>query len=192
MGIVRLPIVLLLLLVSAACGQTNVSKLLEQGLKSAVAALTPIPDAEKQEVLTATATLLSKHVKFHPDGTASSIYHGGSPWRVEWRKLVVQTITKQAVSEADRLNGLTRRYLVGLACDACRDWKPNTTAWSEWRQVGFIQFPTAIVVEERNGVLTARGNANLPKFSPGPGPSITDKQVPARGDGLPPGMTRRR
>jgi hypothetical protein len=188
---VRVPLLILpLLLASAACGQTNVSKLLEQGLKGAVATLTPVPDAEKQEVLTATATLLAKHVTFRPDGTASSTYHGSSQWPVEWRKLVVRTITKQAVSDADRLNGITRRYHAGLACDASRDWKPGTSAWSEWRQFGFVQFPSSIHVEERNGVLTARGNTQLPKFSPGPGPSITDKQAPAKNDGLPPGMTR--
>ena len=187
----RVPALILpLLLVSVASGQTNVSKLLEQGLKGAVATLTPVPATEQQEALTAAATLLAKHVTFRPDGTASSTYHGGSQWPVEWRQLVVRTITKQAVADADRLNGVTRRYLAGLACDASRDWKPGTTAWSEWRQFGFIHFPSAIIVEEKAGVLTARGNTELPKFSPGPGPSIMDKQAPAKSDGLPPGMTR--
>ncbi len=187
----RIPIFLLpFLLVTAVSGQTNVTKLLEQGLKGAAATLTPLPDAEKKEVLTATATLLAKHVTFRPDGTASSTYHGSSQWPVEWRKLVVRTITKQAVSDADRLNGVTRRYLAGLACEACRDWKPGTSAWSEWRQFGFVQFPSTITVEEKNGVLTAHGNTQLPKFSPGPGPSIMDKQAPTKNDGLPPGMTR--
>ena len=185
----RVPL-LLLLLASAVCGQTNVSKLLEEGLKGAVSTLTPVPAAEQKEVLTATATLLSKHVTFRPDGTASSTYHGSSQWPVEWRKLVVRTITKQAVSDADRLNGVTRRYLASLGCDASRDWKPGTSAWSEWRQFGFVQFPSAITVEEKNGVLTARGNTEFPKFSPGPGPSIMDKHAPTKNDGLPPGMTR--
>ena len=185
----RIP-TLLLLLASAACGQTNVSKLLELGLRDAVATLTPVPDAEKKVVLTATATLLAKHVTFRPDGTASSTYHGKSQWPIEWRKLVVRTITKQAVSDADRLNGVTRRYHAGLGCDACRDWKPETIAWSEWRQTGFIYFPSAITVEEKNGVLTATGNSQLPSFLPGPGPSIMDKHAPAKNDGLPPGMTR--
>jgi hypothetical protein len=186
---VRVP-TLLLLLASVACGQTNVSKLLEQGLTEAATSLTYVPADEKKVVLTTTATLLAKHVTFRPDGTASSTYHGSAQWPVEWRKLVVRMITKQAVSDADRLNGVTRRYHASLACEACRDWKPGTTAWSEWRQFGFVQFPFAIIVEEKNGVLTARGNAQLPKFSPGPGPSIMDKQTPAKNDGLPPGMTR--
>jgi hypothetical protein len=181
---------LLVLLASTAYGQTNVSKVLEQGLKGAVATLTPVPDAEKLEVLTAIATLLSKHVTFRPDGTASATYHRSSQWPVEWRKLVVRSITKQAVSDADRLNGVTRRYHASLACDACRDWKPGTTAWSEWRQFGFISFPSAIVVEEKGGVLAASGNTELPQFSPGPGPSIMDKHAAAKTDGLPPGMTR--
>jgi len=190
-GTGRVPAFLLpLLLASVASGQTNVQKVLEQGLKGAVATLTPVPAAEQKEVLAATATLLAKHVNFRPDGTASATYQRSSAWPVEWRKLVVRTITKQAVSDADRLNGVTRRYLAGLACDACRDWKPGTSAWSEWRQFGFVQFPSAITVEEKAGMLTARGNTHLPKFSPGPGPSIMDNQAPAKNDGLPPGMTR--
>jgi hypothetical protein len=189
-GTVR-ALTFLLLLASAACGQTNVSKLLEQGMKDAVVTLTPVSAAEKTEVLTAAATLLAKHVTFRPDGTASSTYYGKSQWPVEWRKLVVRTIAKQAVSDADQLNGVTRRYHALLACDACRDWKPDTTAWSEWGQTGFLYFPSAIIVEEKNGVLTARGNDKLPSFSPGPGPSIMDKQAPGtKSDGLPPGMTR--
>lgn len=185
----RIPVVLLIL-ASVACGQTNLSKLLEQGLTEAATSLTYVPADEKQEVLAATAALLARHVTFRPDGTASATYHGSSQWPIEWRKLVVRMITKQAVSDADRLNGVTRRYHASLACDACRDWKPGTTAWSEWRQIGFVLFPSAIIVQEKNGVLTARGNAQLPKFSPGPGPSIMDKHAPAKNGGLPPGMTR--
>ena len=185
----RIP-TLLLLLASAACGQTNVSKRLELGLKDAVVSLVPVPTAEKREVLTATATLLSKHVNFRPDGTAASTYNGTSAWPVEWRKLVVTSITKQSVSDADRLNGFTRRYFASLSCEACRDWQPRTTGWSEWRQTGSIHFPSVIVVEEKNGVVSARGNSELPKFAPGPGPSIIEKQAAGQKSDLPPGMTR--
>lgn len=178
-----------LLLASVASAQTNVQKVLEQGLKGAVATLTPVSAAEQQEVLTATAALLAKHVKFRPDGTASSTYHGSSQWPVEWRKLVVRSILKQRVTDADRLNGITRRYHTGLGFEACRDWRAKSSAWSEWRTTGFLYFPSAIIVEEKNGALTARGNDQLPKFSPGPGPSILEKQPAGKSD-LPPGMTR--
>lgn len=183
-------LVLLLLLSSFAHGQNNVSKLLEEGLKGAVASLAPIPEEEKREVLTTVATLLSKHVTFRPDGTATSTYYDKAQWPVEWRKLVVRSISKQRVSDAERLNGVTRRYLAGLACDTCRDWRPGTMAWSEWRQTGFLYFPGTITVEERNGVLSASGNLKLASFMPGPGPSVMDKHAPAKKDGLPPGMTR--
>jgi hypothetical protein len=186
---VRIP-TLLLVLASMASAQTNIHKVLEQGLKGAIATLSPISAAEQKEVIAATATLLAKHVNFRPDGTASSTYNGTSAWPVEWRRLVVSSISKQPVSDADRLNGVTRRYYAGISCDACRDWKPRATGWSEWRQIGFILFPSAIVVEEKNGVLTARGNTQLPNFAPGPGPSILEKQPPGRKGDLPPGMTR--
>lgn len=185
----RIPI-LLLLLASAACGQTNVSKLLQQGLKDAAVSLAPVPDAEKKEVLTATAMLLAKHVNFRADGIATSTYNGTSAWPVEWGKLVVSSITSRPLNDADRLNGITRRYYASISCDACRDWKPKATAWSEWRQSGFILFSSVVVVEEKNGVVTARGNNELPKFTPGPGPSVVEKQSPGKKDDLPPGVTR--
>lgn len=181
---------LFLILAPLASAQNNVSKMLEQGLKDAVMTLTPVPAAEQQEVLSAAASLLAKHLTFRPDGTASATYHARSAWPVEWRKLVVRSINKQPVTDADRLNGITRRYLAILSCEACRDWKPGTTNWSEWRTTGFLYFPSAITVEEKGGVLTARGNTELPKFSPGPGPSITEKQPVGKKGDLPPGMTR--
>ena len=180
----------ILLLSNVASGQTNVSKMLEDGLKGAVATLTPLSAAEKSEVLTATATLLVKHVTFRPDGTASATYYGKSQWPVEWLKLAVRSITKQAVSDADRLNGITRSYLASISCDASRYWKPDTTAWSDWRPTGFAYFPSVITIEEKNGMLVATANDKLAKFSPGPGPSLMDKHTPPKSDGLPPGMTR--
>ncbi|WP_193215130.1 hypothetical protein [Luteolibacter marinus] len=181
---------LLLMLANPLLAQSNASKLLEAGLLHAVEGFKPIPEADKKVVLNQTATLLSKHITFRPDGTASSTYNNGSPWPVEWRKLVVHRISRQLVTEADRLNGVTRRYLASLRCDAHRQWKPKTTAWTGWQPSGFLFFPSAIIIEEKNGNWSARGNAELPKFSPGPGPSIQDKPTAPVSPGLPPGMTR--
>lgn len=103
---------------------------------------------------------------------------------------MVRSITKQAVSDADLLNRATRSYLASFSCEASRDWKPDTTAWSEWRPTGFAYFPSVITIEEKNGILVATANDKLAKFTPGPEPSLMDKNTPAKNDGLPPGMTR--
>ena len=182
-----------LLLANAAIAQTPISRILEQGLKDAVQTFKPVSDAEKQEVLTATAALLAKHVTFRPDGTASATFHLGKPQPVEWRQLVVEAIQPRALTDPDRLTGITRRYHASLGCDASRTWQPATNSWSEWKPVGILLFPSAIVVEEKNRVLSARGgNDQLPKFIPGPGASVLQRQPAGTRNDLPPGMTRGR
>lgn len=181
-----------LCLATTAVSQTPITRILEQGLKDAANTFKPVSAAEKLEVLTATAALLAKHVTFRPDGTASATFHLGKAQPVEWRKLVVDAIHPEALTDADRLNGITRRYHASLSCDASRSWQPATNAWSEWRPVGVLLFPSAIVIEEKNRVLIARGNDQLPKFMPGPGTSLLQKQPSGNRNDLPPGMTRGR
>lgn len=184
-----------LVIVLLACGasaQTSISQILEQGLKKAANGFKPVTDAEKQEVLTATAALLAKHVTFRPDGSASANFLLGKVQPVEWRKLVLDSIHPQALTEADRLNGITRRYHARLVCDASRRWQPATNNWSEWKPGGVLLFPSVIVVEEKSRVVTARGNEQLPKFTPGPGASVLQKQPAGTRNELPPGMTRGR
>lgn len=186
------PLLFLFLLGSIASAQTDASKLFGLGLKQAVSGLKPLPASEQKEVLGAVAALISKHVTFRSDGVAAATYHQTSPWPIEWRKLAVNGIHPQALSDADRLNGITRRYYASLGCDASRNWKPQSTAWSEWSPTGFVLFPSVIVVEEKNGVLSAKGNTELPKFFPGPGSSSIEKVQGDRSNPLPPGMTRGR
>jgi hypothetical protein len=185
-------LLLLILLPSLASAQTSVSQILGQGLKDAAQALAPVPATEQREVLTSTAALLARHVTFRPDGTAASAYVQKENWHVEWRKLVVSRIKSVALTDVDRLNGITRRYYASLQCEASRNWRPQATTWTEWKPNGFALFPSVIVVEEIKGVFVARGNSELPKFQPGPGPSVTDKPAAKGQPALPPGMTRGR
>jgi hypothetical protein len=182
----------LFLILASASAQTGVGKLLEQGMLQAVAGFSPVPAKDKADVLTATATLLSKHVTFRPDGTAAAYYTRSGRLAVEWKKLVVRNITSQAVTEADRLNGISRRYLVSLGCDAHRSWDTKSTAWGQWYAIGNVTFPAAISFEWINGAWTARESSQLKYFSPGPGPSIAEPKREGKDAGLPPGMTRGR
>ncbi len=182
---------LLLTLTATASAQSNVGNLLEQGMRQVIAGVTPVPEAEKTEILKATADLLVKHVTFRPDGTASAYYSGNVARRpAEWKKLVVSQIVAQAVTEADRLNGISKRYLVGFGCDAHRTWDTKTNAWGQWSPIGNVTFPPGIYFEWKNGAWTAAESFQLKFFTPGPGPSIAEPKRSGKDAGLPPGMTR--
>jgi hypothetical protein len=179
------------LTLSAVHGQSDVSKLLSQGLGGALAAFEPVAEADKNAILTATAQVLAKHVTFRPDGTAAAVCTKLGEQHVEWKNLVVRNITKQAVTEADKLNGISRRFLVSFGCDAHRSLDAKTSRWSEWKGFNYILFPAAIEFEWKSGAWTLKSQI-LNGFSPGPGPSIADPKPAAKDAGLPPGMTRGR
>lgn len=186
----RLVPFLFLILVSASA-QTGANHLLPQGLQQAVAGLAPVPAKDKADVLDATATLLAKHVTFRPDGIASAYYTESGRRPVEWKNFVVRHITLQAVTEADRLNGISKRYLVGFGCDAHRSWDTKSNTWGQWYPIGNVTFPAGIYFEWKNEAWTAAESFQLKFFTPGPGPSILESKTNPKSDGLPPGMSRR-
>lgn len=184
---------ILLAIAATASAQSGVENLLEKGLRQAIAGVTPVPGSEKVEILTATANLLGKHVTFRPDGTASSYYTSGEVRRpAEWKNLVVSQIVSQAITEADRLNGISKRYLVGFGCDAHRTWDTKTNAWGQWSPIGNVTFPSGIFFEWKNGAWTAAESFQLKFFTPGPGPSIAEPKRSGKDADLPPGVTRRK
>jgi hypothetical protein len=184
----RFFIALLLLMVSASA-QLTVGKILEQGLKQAVAGLTPIPEKDKIALLDATAELLAKHITFRPDGSASSYYTMSVRQPVEWQKFTITHITAQAINEADRLNGITKRYIVIFGCDAHRSWDTKASTWGKWYAIGNVTFPSAISFEWKNGAWTTDESTQLKHFILGSGPSILKPKTNSKSDGLPPGMT---
>lgn len=173
-------------------GQTTVSEVLAEGLKKVAATKTDIAQDDQKALVAATAALLVKHIYFRPDGTMSAFYINGARRSVEWKKMVVSDITIQSVTEADKLNGISKKYSVIISCDAHRAWDLKTNRWGEWQSHGFPDFPLGIVFEYKSGTWTAETPALLKFFSPGAGPSISDsKRKPAeKSDGLPPGMQK--
>lgn len=175
--------------------QSNSDTMITQGLKQAVMGLQPIPEEDQRVVLDQTMALLRKHVTFRSDGTASSNSTAtGKQQALEWKNLRINGIVSSALTEADRLNGFEKRYLANLTCDATRMWDSKTNRWTDWAPTPYPLFPAAITVEWKNGAVTTRGGSYLPKFTPGPGPSVTvtdTKQAdPKISPELPPGMTR--
>lgn len=182
-------LVVVALTLSAVQGQSDVSKLLSQGLNGALAAFEPVAEADKKAILTSTAVVLAKHVTFRPDGTAATVCTKLGKTHLEWKRLVVRNITKQAVTDADRLNGITRRFQVSFGCDGHRTFDSKTNRWTEWMNIGYVLFPAGIEFEWKSGEWTLKSES-LKGFSPGPGPSITDQKPAAKNAGLPPGMKR--
>jgi hypothetical protein len=180
----------LLLCMATASAQSGTDNLLAKGLKQALAGHAPVPAKDKDAILAATSSLLAKHLTFRPDGTASAYYTQSGRCPVEWKNFVVRHITLQAVTEADRLNGISKRYLVAFDCDAHRTWDTKKSAWGEWLPIGNVTFPTAVVFEWKNGAWTAKESFQLKYFIPGPGPSIAEPKRQGNNAGLPPGMTR--
>ncbi len=160
-------------------------------MEQAVAGLAPVPEKDRAAILAATTRLLAKRITLRADGSASAYYTMSSTRRpVEWRKLVVNQIVAQPVSEADRLNGITQRYLVAFGSEAHRTWDTKTNTWREWYPNGSVIFPAALSFQWKNGAWVARESDQLKYFVPGPGESVIQPERPAKDTGLPPGMSR--
>lgn len=166
--------------------------MLSQGSQGSLAGLTPVPAKEQAAVLTTTADVLGRHVTFRPDGNDSAICTFSERRQVEWRRLMVSSIIAQAVNEADHLNGVSKRYMVGLSCDAHRSWDTKANAWGKWYPTNNVLFPSGIVVEWQGAKWVALESDQIKYFIPGPGRSIAAPKADTKFDGLPPGMTRGR
>lgn len=165
-------------------------------MRSAFAAFEPIPKEDQEQILRTATELLTKHVTFRPDNTASAICLPNGKQHVEWKGFAVKRVTKQALNSADSLNGISKRYFVSFTCQGHRSWDSKTNAWGQWYAFGHVVFPKGITVEWKNGACLAVESEQLRWFSPGPGAAAVAPQPAARqepkSDGLPPGMTRAR
>jgi hypothetical protein len=182
----------LLLSFCPAFGQTSISEVLTQGLNQEGGKKTAVTDEELKALAIESSTLLSKHLTFRADGTVSSYYTNSGRVSVEWEKFVIFNITSKSASEADKLNGITKKFAVIFGCDAHRIWDSNANRWGEWSAYGFADFPLGIVYQLKEGSWEAELPPLLKYFTPGPGRSIAaPKRKPTdKNSGLPPGMQK--
>ena len=183
---------LLLALICPVSAQTDSQRLVKQSIYQAASLFAPIPQHEKTAVLKCAAELLAKHVTSRPDGTSSAICTFSGRRQVEWKRLEWQDVRAQAITEADRLNGASKRYLASLSCDAHRSWDAKKNVWGRLQPINDPCFPAAIVVGQKGGTWFAVESDMMKHYIPGPGPSITRLKADAKDDGLPPGMKRSR
>jgi hypothetical protein len=181
----------LLLCVCTASAQTTVSEVLAQGFKKPANEKAAVSDEDQKALMTATATLLGKHMTFRADGTTSAFYTFSGKQSIEWKKFVASNITIKSVSEADKLNGITKKYSVFFGCDAHRAWNAEANQWGEWKSNSFPDFPLGVVFQFKSGAWTPESPALLKYFTPGPGVSISNPKAKSAGsDALPPGMQK--
>jgi hypothetical protein len=184
------PFALLVLTCTLAAAQVDSQKLLIQVGAQAMESLKSIPENDKAAILASTSELLKKHVTFRPGGTASAYCIPNAKQWVEWKNLNVRGIKARALTDADRLNGVTKSYFVPMDCDAHRSWNPKTNAWSEWKPGRGVLFPSGIQVELKDGKWHAIESTQLKNFIPGPGTPTTTSQRGTQDAQLPAGMTR--
>lgn len=182
----------LFLSAASASAQTDTGKILGQGLLQALAGVTPVPEQDRQEILRETAALLSRHMTIAASGDASAVCHFSGNRPVEWKKFAVNNITKQALTEADGLNSITKRYLVSFTCSAHRTWDSKANAWGQWYPIGNVLFPAAICLELKRGKWINPNTTQLDYFGPAGGVPATAPPALRDPSGLPPGMTRGR
>lgn len=127
----------------------------------------PRMSPELKEVLDAGVALISAAVDIRPDGSARTTHEIGSfSTRIEFRDLMVREVVKLPLDEAEKEQGVTRRYEARLGCTAHRIWDGPMATWSAWRRDHYGFFPTTIVIEEIGGKLQARAR-RIDDFSPG-------------------------
>jgi hypothetical protein len=162
-------ILLLVLSLLPGCSRTASAKRHTQEDRPKSFFGTPLAtDAEKAEVTKVVTSTLAKHVTFRPNGTASTIHSDPNRHHVEWMNLKMAEIHFQTLTKADTLNGVAKRFLVSLQCDAHRVWDDKKSAWSDWKPINYLLFPSALNVELKSDVWIVEQADRLKSFIPGP------------------------
>ena len=169
------------------------------GLRGALSALAPVPEETARGAHAAADALLAPYLKKQGENHLCQMKASPAGTWMELQGLKIQGVSAQAVSQADRANGIQEKLLVLLDCDMYRTRKSGETVWSPWVNGIPILFPPAIHVEHgTNGAWTA-SSTNRQFFNPignprppaNPQAAAKQQAVANPGTaGLPPGMSR--
>ena len=168
-------LLLLILLAGSAAAQSSgtASKLIGDAFKTSLTKLEPIPEDDRAAVIAFTKHLMGRLVTFREDGTAATTHYlGKSETHIEWRGLNIASVRADHVTDADRANGVSRKYSVGLACETHRTWDRTKGRWSDWRSSGYILFPSVLHIRIRNGAMEV-ANTFHGTFGRGPGSPVS-------------------
>jgi len=162
---IKFTLLILACFASPLFAQSQIVDILKSGLSETIKQHQPLSAAEKKEVLTVVSGALTKRVKFRTDGLVSAVCSSTRRY-VQWKGLVVRDIRPGHLSNADKLNGISRRYSVTFGSAAHRTWDSKSNAWTKWHNSGYSLFPSGVTVEEKNSRLVVI-STSLERFTPG-------------------------
>lgn len=125
-------------------------------------------DEETARVTAAVEAVLAKHLTVRSDGTAVTSEQGSKVRTIEMNRFRIGPVRFQQTNAADRLNGITKRFLASVDSDAHRIWNGDTRTWSDWKPSRYLLFPGALTVEYRDGRIVVAEPQTLAGFRPGP------------------------
>ena len=166
---------------------------LELGLRGAFNAFAPVPEETARAAQSAATELLGPYLKRQGENHFCQRKIGPEGQWLELQGLKIQRVTAQAVTQADKANGIQEKLWVSLECEMYRSRKSGEASWSPWVNGTPMLFPPAISVEHgANGKWTA-SSTYLQYFNPIANPLPAARPQPAANPttaGLPPGMSR--
>ena len=157
------------------------------GLRGAFNAFAPVPEETARAARASATELMGRYLTKQGENHLCQRKTSPAGAWMELQGLKMGRVTAQAVSQADRANGIEDKLLVSVDCEMYRTRKPGETSWSPWVNGIPTLFPPAFHVERgTNGKWTA-SSSHLQYFNP------IGNQPPAANQatgGLPPGMSR--
>ena len=154
---------------SSAQSSGNAAKIIGDAFRSQRKQAEKVPERDQKILFAYASGILKNLVKFRDDGIATSVYRlSGTEQHIEWQNLRFSFIRAELVTDAEHANGITRKYAIGLACDAHRTWNKRTRTWSTWRTRSFSMFPSILRFQERDGRVSLT-NTFHGTFGRGPG-----------------------
>jgi hypothetical protein len=151
------------LITAFLCVFSNAESVVELGLEGVLNSMKPVPAQSTKEVEAAATKLLQDYLRPSQEGFYLR-YKGTSGKWVEVKDLRFQRISYGTISNADRANGLSDRFIISLNAEMHRS-QSSSQAWSEWKygMPGFL--PRNIRVEKKNGQWSASSSV-LPLLEP--------------------------
>ena len=163
------------------------------GLRGAFNAFAPVPVETANAARSAAADLLGSYLTKQGESLLCQRKMGPEGQWLELQGLKIQRVTAQAVSQADKANGIQEKLFVTVDCEMHRTRKPGETSWSPWANGSPGLFPPGINVEHGTDGKWTASSSYLQYFNllgkPQPAANPQPATNPATA-GLPPGMSR--
>ncbi len=128
------------------------------GLRKAAALTQPIPERTAKEAIDAATLHLSPFLRKYGENFCCATVAGSSLW-TEVKGLHFSLLTLDALSEADRANGIQQRILIHVDAAAYRR-QGKDSLWGPWQSGLPLGLPPTVRVEQRSGQWTASSFAS--------------------------------